>query len=595
MATTAPSVAASPTGASAAAPAAAATAKPAATSAPQTAASATAATGATAGAPTLKDVSTAKLGDKVTSYRMKLTFRDTSPGVKAENAVLTMTEEWVKDPPAQHLAIKGADETQAIEVIQIGKTSYVSFGGQWMKSDTEDSVKSTSDADLSAWMKDSDTKLVPAGSETVNGIKCQHYTYDVVVPFGTEKGVTVKAKGEVWIADEAPLTGIVVKEKAEAELVGRVAKPAAKGETGAMNLMDWTKASWEREISDVNKPITIKPPENVADLGAMLTPQATEAARTTPTARASGTPAAQTGTTGTPTARATQAAAVPQGTLTWTKSESDAEQNLYVVVMVSNTTGFAFGSSGESLRLSGGKWARFELAEAEGLTIADAKLVDGKSVWAVGDQGLILRFDGSKWTRFQSPTEEDLYAIGMSSDSEGWAAGSGGTLLRFANGSWKSVDPSPVDPSDSTSEIVMISASDGWIFGNGGQMLRLKGGTWVDVKSELDPGDDIVFATSVPGSKDVWALGYSMMWRYDGSKWASMDYPVTGNAFNSASFASATDGWAVGDSGTIIRWNGNSWAKWTSPSKEHLKAVAVAANGDAWIVGTGPMILKLNR
>ena len=525
-----------------------------------------------------------------------MVFRDNSEGVKPENATVTITEAWTKDPPAQHVTMSGISEKDTIEIIQIGKDSYVNFGGQWMKSSSDDAVKAMGAADLASWMKDSDQQLKLVGAETVNGVRTRHYTYDVTMPIRTEQGVSLKAKGDVWIADEPPIAGIAVKEKAEVEYVGRTPKPAAKGAPTTMNLIGWTRASWERELTDINKPFVIKAPENVTDFAGLLTPQATGAPRATSTPRAPGTPATASRTaTPVATARATVAATAPAGAFAWRKVDSDASDHLNRIVLIGANSGFAFGPNGDTLRLSGRKWVSFDLSEAEGIPITDAQVLNDRIVWAVGNRGLILRFDGSKWTRYQSPTEEDLSAIAMTSDSEGWAAGSGGTLLRFSGGSWTSVSPSPLGSDWTTTEILMVSADDGWLFGDGGQMMRLKAGKWVDASSERDGDDTISFAARVPGSKYIWAFGYDRIWRHDGAKWSPLEYPLPGVTLAGAAFASARDGWAVGSSGTILRWNGTAWAKWTSPVKSDLEAVAIASNGDAWIVGDGPTILQLSR
>ena len=50
---------------------------------------------------------------------------------------------------------------------------------------------------------------------------------------------------------------------------------------------------------------------------------------------------------------------------------------------------------------------------------------------------------------------------------------------------------------------------------------------------------------------------------------------------------SADDGWAVGDQGTIIRWNGTAWYNVTSPTKDSLLSVFMVDANDGWAVGEG--------
>ena len=54
---------------------------------------------------------------------------------------------------------------------------------------------------------------------------------------------------------------------------------------------------------------------------------------------------------------------------------------------------------------------------------------------------------------------------------------------------------------------------------------------------------------------------------------------------------SSTDGWAVGDAGTIVRWNGAAWAAETSPTPNNLNAVQALTSTDVWAVGDGGTII----
>jgi hypothetical protein len=60
---------------------------------------------------------------------------------------------------------------------------------------------------------------------------------------------------------------------------------------------------------------------------------------------------------------------------------------------------------------------------------------------------------------------------------------------------------------------------------------------------------------------------------------------------------SDTDGWAVGDAGTIVRWNGAAWAAETSPASIatiSLNGVLALNDTDVWAVGNSGTILHRN-
>ena len=57
------------------------------------------------------------------------------------------------------------------------------------------------------------------------------------------------------------------------------------------------------------------------------------------------------------------------------------------------------------------------------------------------------------------------------------------------------------------------------------------------------------------------------------------------------------DAWAVGDSGTILRWNGNTWSTVTSPTSMNLYSVFFVNSSWGWAVGgtsTNGVILQYN-
>ena len=54
---------------------------------------------------------------------------------------------------------------------------------------------------------------------------------------------------------------------------------------------------------------------------------------------------------------------------------------------------------------------------------------------------------------------------------------------------------------------------------------------------------------------------------------------------------SVTDGWAVGDSGAMLHWDGTSWQNVPSPAPYSLFSVAMVSETDGWSVGSSGAIL----
>jgi hypothetical protein len=97
---------------------------------------------------------------------------------------------------------------------------------------------------------------------------------------------------------------------------------------------------------------------------------------------------------------------------------------------------------------------------------------------------------------------------------------------------------------------------------------------------------------------DGWAVGgYGTILRWNGSTWVQVSSPTTKSLF-SVVMLSATDGWAVGGlftvGSTILHWNGNAWIEVNSPATNTLWSVSVVSAADAWAVGDGGTILRWN-
>jgi hypothetical protein len=66
--------------------------------------------------------------------------------------------------------------------------------------------------------------------------------------------------------------------------------------------------------------------------------------------------------------------------------------------------------------------------------------------------------------------------------------------------------------------------------------------------------------------------------------WGLVSSPVTDD-LKSIAMTSASNGWAVGNGGTILHWNGNLWSKANSPTTQPLYAVKMISANNGWAVG----------
>jgi hypothetical protein len=165
-----------------------------------------------------------------------------------------MGQEYVAEPSAQYLEWRvtnledaSAEETMLSRVWRIGPTTYMLMGsGDEAQcigiTGEEDRAEPPFDPGLLGGLEGA--KYV--GRETVNGIPTKHYTYDKIA--FTLLGAD-SVSGEVWVADDG---GYMVKEVLTWEGGGGLfaSQTESKG-----------KGTWTWELTDVNQPITIEPPE----------------------------------------------------------------------------------------------------------------------------------------------------------------------------------------------------------------------------------------------------------------------------------------------------------------------------------------------
>src|SRR3990167_367701 len=267
----------------------------------------------------------------------------------------------------------------------------------------------------------------------------------------------------------------------------------------------------------------------------------------------------------------------------------------------------------------------------------NVQLQDG---WAVGERAG-SNFTFSRWNR---PTEVtwngltlagsggagNLNAVSMLSNADGWAAGnsvSGSGNFPFArwNGSaWQTAPLAGACTNQHLTGLVMVSTQEGWAVGtlyapacSGSKtrytVLRWNGSIWQVLTPSTSPSipadatqNENLNAVHVAdanhdGTGEIgFAVGDSgEILQYNGVNWVSNVSPTTRD-LNGVYTVSASEAWAVGNNGVILRWNGSSWAVSSSPVTTQLNAIVMwDTNGDGvaelgWAVGNSGVILTYN-
>jgi photosystem II stability/assembly factor-like uncharacterized protein len=78
------------------------------------------------------------------------------------------------------------------------------------------------------------------------------------------------------------------------------------------------------------------------------------------------------------------------------------------------------------------------------------------------------------------------------------------------------------------------------------------------------------------------------------SQW-NWEHPMPqGNSINSIKIVNDSYGWAVGDFGTLLKYNGAAWSKINSPTTQVLRSLFMINQSSGWAVGDSGVILYYN-
>ncbi len=349
----------------------------------------------------------------------------------------------------------------------------------------------------------------------------------------------------------------------------------------------------------------------------------------------------------------------------WTPWPALTNQDLYDVKMISPDHGWAVGGTNQirvAFEWNGREWlpSPFSFIDPNELAHQNAPrsvAEFGGREWMVGERGTAWEFRNGRWELLGRVAGHDLElnALALVAPDAGWAVGGkrdgtsvASTGARLVNGVWQSytmpgvndqpvnynaldfispslgwavgeyLDPTPpvrdyrgvvmryTQPGEWQTEtttntpLYSISAlSDsqawavGWRYGISGPMAayyQRQFGRWEQVAGpeSFAPVDVDV----LPGGSG-WAVGNSgALLRLQGGQWSAVGLQ-TSNSLNTVRFNSQ-GGWAAGTNGTLLRYAGNAWAAVTSPTRRGLNDMALA-DDTGWTVGGVGTILRLVR
>jgi photosystem II stability/assembly factor-like uncharacterized protein len=261
------------------------------------------------------------------------------------------------------------------------------------------------------------------------------------------------------------------------------------------------------------------------------------------------------------------------GGLTWYSKSSGTTLDLYALSFPTCDTGYAVGAYGEIVRTDSGWENSYERAvDGQHANLRGVSFpVSVDTGYVVGDGGLAIKTTdgGNTWTGMSVDTTADLRAVHFPCRDTGFIVGDAGLILRTTNrgDTWTLCN----SPTTRTLHAVYFSTPDtGCAVGDRGSYLRTVDGgvTWTCWYRQWDTTVTHRGVT-LPrkrqhGDTSAYVVGDdNLVLRIDsiGYHWAAIDggrqYTRQQQNLNGICFPDSVVGFAVGDSGTILKtWNG---------------------------------------
>jgi hypothetical protein len=308
---------------------------------------------------------------------------------------------------------------------------------------------------------------------------------------------------------------------------------------------------------------------------------------------------------------------------------SDAS-NVWAVGVVYPPTGGSF--HGVGLRYDGTAWhsvSRTGLPGNEALR--GVKAASATDVWVVGDHRagiggydtLAAHWNGTMWTPETTPDGNPggfnhLYGVAAAGGTV-WAVGtyvdpSSSTnrlklILTRTGGSWHVSAAPRVATYESLAAVDATGSADAWAVGSASSdiqsapqvplALHWNGTSWAS-RTVPAPSNTALAGVDARTSSDVWAVGSSSdasgaqpyAAHFDGTSWHNVAPPTIagGGQLTDVVALSASNVVAVGRANgapLVLRWNGTSWTRDTTPtfSSPYLTGAAAAGPNGVWAIG----------
>lgn len=229
----------------------------------------------------------------------------------------------------------------------------------------------------------------------------------------------------------------------------------------------------------------------------------------------------------------------------------------------------------------------------------------GDAVFAVGGDGsdaLVLEWTGDEWFAPALPAQARvLWWCWVGPDGQAWAVGERGTVLHRSGERWDLVDTAAaVNPNHT---LYGIWGAGDRVFVVGGSLsapsdavtIATYDGTWTAVATAGLP-DQPLFKVWGSAADDVWAVGTSgVILHFDGQSWTTVPSP-TSERLIAVWGTDANAVYAVGGdaTGLILSWDGTAWAE-LARTPERLSGLWTAPGRPLYVGGDRGFLARYGR
>ncbi len=248
----------------------------------------------------------------------------------------------------------------------------------------------------------------------------------------------------------------------------------------------------------------------------------------------------------------------------------------------------AVGELGFIFRYNGADWVRQLAPTLERLNTVWAG--SASSAFVGGDNGVLLHWDGATWAHHTSPTSDHIYAMWGANNNAVWAVTDGGDVLFWDGSDWEIV----YSQAQPLYGVFGTAANDVHIVGLSGTALHWNGTAWTSRNAGVNHVLVGLWAADASQAVTVGARDFSsgVAMRYNGA-WSETTAGTT-RILSAVWGAVGFDLYAVGDLGTIVRYNGIGWQTMPSGSTDFLWAITGApdAGGAGFAVGLNGTVIQ---